>query len=114
MLGAITMTGIAMMTFSQSQWLPFSLFVLLFLGVGEMGYWSSNNTILQTTVPDELRGRVTSIAMLAWGLAPLGTLTAGALADVIGAPTTVTLLGAATVGFAVFAGLKYADVRNYT
>lgn len=112
MLSAIGMTGIALVAFSHSEWLALSLFFLLFMGVGEMSYFSSNNTILQTIVPDELRGRVTSIYMLTWGIAPLGTLSAGALADVIGAPLTVAILGAATIVFAILAGWKFPYVRD--
>jgi MFS family permease len=114
MLGAIALTGFALMAFSQSRWLAVSLTVLLFQGLGEMSYWSANNTVLQTVVPDELRGRVTSIYMLTWGVAPLGTLTAGALADLMGAPATITLMGAATAAFAFIAAFRMPHIRNLT
>ena len=56
---------------------------------------ASVNTILQSIVPDELRGRVAGFFMLAFlGMAPLGNLAAGALGSVIGVPATFVVNGA--------------------
>jgi fucose permease len=54
---------------------------------------ATTNTLLQTMSPDELRGRVMSVFMLTWGLMPLGTLPAGAIASSLGAPFAVGLGG---------------------
>jgi len=54
----------------------------------EMG---SSNTLLQSMVPDELRGRVMSVySMVFMGMAPFGALLSGVAADRFGAPWTVT------------------------
>jgi hypothetical protein len=58
-----------------------------------MIYLTTNQTILQLTVPDELRGRVMGIYMLSQGMMPFGGLMGGALAEVTSAPTAVFTLG---------------------
>jgi MFS family permease len=55
---------------------------------------ASSNTILQTIVDDDKRGRVMSLyAMAFMGMAPLGSLVGGSLAGWIGAPLTLILVG---------------------
>ena len=55
-------------------------------------------TMMQTLVPDELRGRMMSIFSLLWfGLVPVGSLAVGAIADVIGPEHTVAFCGLITV-----------------
>lgn len=78
--------------FSRSLWL--SLPLLLLIGFGMMRQLASSNTILQTIVAEEKRGRVMSFYSMAFqGVAPFGSLLAGALAARIGAPWTVVLSG---------------------
>lgn len=67
-----------------------SMCVLPLVGAGMMLQAASSNTILQTVVDEELRGRVMafySVAVL--GTQPIGSLLAGVLADRIGAPSTI-------------------------
>ena len=77
----------------------------MFVGYFLTIQFSSANTLIQTMVTDELRGRVMSIySMIFMGMAPLGSITAGALADEIGAPTVVAIAGlVAIIGGLVFA-----------
>jgi MFS family permease len=68
------------------------LSLLLLVGVSGMmnASMSSTNTTLQSNVPDELRGRIMSLYILAsWGTAPLGGLLMGSLASALGAPLAV-------------------------
>ena len=56
---------------------------------------ASSNTLIQSLIPDAMRGRVMSLyAMMFMGMAPLGALLAGTLAARIGAPATVAAGGA--------------------
>jgi MFS family permease len=66
---------------------------------------ASSNTLIQSMVPDRLRGRVMSVyAMTFMGMAPLGALLAGSLAHKLGAPMTVGIGGiVAILGGGVFA-----------
>jgi len=75
---------------------PHFALVLLFLGlVGAANNASmvANNTLIQTNSHDRLRGRVMSVYMMMWGLMPLGTLPAGAIADRLGVPFVIGLEG---------------------
>ena len=97
--------GIALVIFSLSQTLLVTLAALFVIGFTQMVLMAGSNTVLQTLVAEEMRGRVMSFYTLAlMGIAPLGGLLAGLLADKIGAPKAV-LLGApfCLLGGAVFA-----------
>lgn len=87
--------GAALMAFAWSRdtWLSTALLALA--GFGLISTTASMNTILQTTVGEEMRGRVMSLYAMAFiGLSPLGALLGGALAARIGAPLTVGAGGA--------------------
>ncbi len=87
--------GIGSISFSLSHFLWLSFSALLLVGFGMMVHMASSNTILQTMVDDDKRGRVMSLYVMAFmGMAPLGSLAGGSLADLIGAPYTLVLGGA--------------------
>lgn len=84
-----------LMAFGLSKSLLLSLAVLPFVGAGMMVQTASTNTILQTIVDEELRGRVMAFyAVAIMGTQPIGSLLAGAVADRIGAPRTILFGGA--------------------
>jgi len=86
--------GISLIAFSFSRTLWLSMAILIFTGFGMMAQMASNNTVLQTIVQDNMRGRVMSIFMAAFmGMVPFGCLMAGALAGVLGAPATLAIFG---------------------
>jgi MFS family permease len=86
--------GAALVGFSLSRALWLSILLLPFAGFGMMQQMASSNTILQTIVDDEKRGRVMAFYSMAFqGMAPFGSLVAGALAAKIGAPRTVMVSG---------------------
>jgi len=91
---ASSIFGIGLISFSLSHTLWLSFFLLLLTGFGMMVHMASSNTILQTIVDDDKRGRVMSLyAMAFMGMAPLGSLLGGSLAGWIGAPTTLIMVG---------------------
>jgi MFS family permease len=74
--------GIGLISFSFSHTLWLSLSFLLLTGFGMMVHLASSNTILQTMVDDDKRGRVMSLfAMAFMGMAPFGSLVGGSLAQ---------------------------------
>jgi MFS family permease len=81
------------------------LALLLFTGFGMMVQMACANTLIQTMVEDDKRGRVMSFYSMAFmGVAPFGSLLAGSLASRIGAPATNIIGGAiCIVGAAIFA-----------
>lgn len=94
--------SLLLFAFSKSFWL--SVVLLIPVGYSVMLQMSSSNTLIQAMVPDELRGRAMAVyTMMFMGMAPVGSLFAGVLADKIGAPWTVALGGiGAIAGAAVF------------
>jgi len=97
--------GAGLMAVGLSRWLPLSLLFLVVAGFGFMLQMASSNTIIQTLVREEMRGRVMAFyAMSFMGMAPFGSLLAGAVAAHIGAPWTICGGGAVCVcGAVVFA-----------
>jgi len=91
---APTILGIGLIAFSLSRFLPFSLFTMLFVGLGTILQVAAGNTILQTIVDDEKRGRVMSLFTMAFlGTIPFGNLLGGALADRLSAPVVLIIDG---------------------
>jgi MFS family permease len=91
--------------FANVALLPLSLLLLMGIGWGFMVFINSCNALVQSLVPDALRGRVMSIYTLTFfGFMPLGSLLAGAAAERIGEPEAV-MTGAMIV--LLFAGLVW-------
>jgi MFS family permease len=90
--------GGGLILFGLSRSLALSLLVLLITGFGMMQGLAASNTVIQTLVPEDKRGRVMSYYTMAFvGMAPFGSLLAGALARRFGAPHTVMITGSACV-----------------
>jgi len=101
---AAAVFGLGLVAFSRSRVLPLSLVLMLITGSAMMIQMAASNTILQTIVDEDKRGRVMSFyAMAFFGTVPLGSLFAGALAERIGAPDTILAGGVVCIiGAAVF------------
>jgi MFS family permease len=97
-------------SFSTSFWLSAAL--LLPCGYSMMLQMACSNTLIQTIVPDHLRGRVMSLySMMFMGMAPFGAFFGGALANRIGAPMTVAAGGIACVLGAIWFGRALPELR---
>jgi len=101
---AAAIFGAGLIGFGLSRFLWLSLILMLVTGGAMMQQMAASNTILQTIVDEGKRGRVMSFYSMAFmGMAPFGSLLAGALANSIGAPRTLILGGSiCIVGSAVF------------
>ena len=101
--------GASLIAFSASRMLWLSLLLLVVTGFSFMQQMASSNTILQTISEDSKRGRVMSFYAMAFqGVAPFGSLAAGAVASRIGAPLTLMIGGAICI---VGAGLFASQLR---
>lgn len=102
---AVALFGLGLMAFAFSRDQRLSVAILFLTGLGMMVHMAGSNTILQTIVDEDKRGRVMSFYALSWmGVLPLGSLLAGLLASRIGAPATVFLGGlACLLGAGAFA-----------
>ena len=88
--------GMGLVLLAQSRTLWLALLLLVITGLGMMVQMASNNTVLQTIVDDDKRGRVMSFHNMAFmGVTPFGSLLGGALADRIGTPGTLMACGVA-------------------
>jgi MFS family permease len=86
--------GLSLIAFSFSRTLWLSMAILVFTGFSMIAQMASNNTVLQTIVQDNMRGRVMSIFMAAFmGMVPFGCLLAGSLAAWVGAKATLLIFG---------------------
>ncbi len=95
---AAAMFGLGLIGFGLSHVLWLSLLLMLAVGYGMMTGLAASNTIVQTLVPEDKRGRVMSYYTMAFvGMAPFGSLLAGSLAHRFGAPHTVIATGAVCV-----------------
>jgi MFS family permease len=90
--------GAGLVAFALARSLWVALAVLPIVGAGMMIEMASTNTILQTIVEEDLRGRVMSFYTMAFlGTAPIGSLIAGVAADRIGPQRTILLGGLACI-----------------
>lgn len=90
--------GMGLIAFALSPTIWLSIPAIMLVGLGSILHLSGGNTILQTIVKDDKRGRVMSFfTMSVLGVAPFGSLLAGSLANAIGAPMTLILNGSICV-----------------
>ena len=96
---------------SHSFWL--SMLMLMVAGMGMMQGMAASNTVIQTLVSDDKRGRVMSYYTMAFmGMAPFGSLLAGTMADTIGAPVTVIANGSVVLLGAAWFATRLPAVRR--
>jgi MFS family permease len=107
--------GGGLIAFSASRLLWLSLLMMFLVGYGMMQQMAASNTILQTIVEEEKRGRVMSYyTMAVVGMAPLGSLLAGWLAARLGAPAALLISGIAVVIGAGWFALLLPALRRVT
>jgi predicted MFS family arabinose efflux permease len=111
LVGTVIALGLLLVLFSFSRSFVLSLAELVVIGAAQMVYMTTNQTLIQLATPDELRGRVMGVYMLNQGLLPLGSLLAGALASLFGAPTAVLMMGSAVALLALAFTARAHDLR---
>jgi MFS family permease len=105
--------GVGLILFGMSRILWLSLLLMLVCGFGMMQQMAASNTIIQTIVEDNKRGRVMSFYSMAFvGMAPFGSLLAGGLAHAVGAPLTVMLSGVCCVAGAAWFTTRLPAIRK--
>jgi MFS family permease len=102
--------GMGLIGFSLSRILWLSLLLMFIAGFGIMVQVASSNTLLQTIVDDNMRGRVMSFFAVSFmGMAPFGSLLAGSLAGMMGVANTLMMGGiCCVIGATVYARKGYA------
>ncbi len=104
--------GLSLILFAVSHNFWLSVILLLPVGYTMMLQMACSNTLIQVMVPDDLRGRVMAVySMMFMGMAPIGALLGGAIADRLGAPLTVGIGGLASVAGAIWFAMQLPKIR---
>jgi MFS family permease len=111
-LTALLLLGVSLIGFSLTRSLLLALPLQVAAGFFEMVFLTTNQTLLQLSIPDELRGRVTSVASLNMALSPLGAFFAGAGAEFLGPARVTQILCSIAVGIAVTVLLRSRTLRE--
>jgi MFS family permease len=112
-VGGLGIVGVALATFAVSRSLPLSMVALALLGMFQVSFYSTTNTLIQVLVPSRLRGRVLSLYLLtSIGLIPIGNLVAGAIAEHLGVEIVLAAGGLITVAVAVLVAFAEPEVTR--
>ncbi len=107
LIGGYIVFGVFLVLFALSEWLLLSLTLIAIAYASATLYETVLETLLQTSVPDEMRGRVLSFQMFTWGVTGVTGFYTGAVAALIGAPLAIAIGG----GVVVLNGLRL--VRSF-
>lgn len=112
-IGATLSFAVVMVAFAATRSFPVGLVLLALGGFAMILNNASVNSLLQSRVPDGLRGRVMSVYVFMFiGMAPLGALQAGALARLYGAPAALAVGATALVGIIVYVAIRVPELRR--
>lgn len=110
---ASSLFGSALIGFALSRSFLLSFLLMLLTGFGMIVQAAASNTILQTIVEEDKRGRVMGLFVMAFaGMSPFGSLAAGILASKVGAPTTLVLSGIACILGSLLFFLRLPAIRK--
>ena len=113
-LAALFLLAISLIAFAFCTSLPLALCCLALAGFFEIIFLTTNQTLLQLSIPDHLRGRVTAVVNLSSALSPMGGLVAGIGSDLLGGPKIITVILAGMAAcIAIFIFVASPTVRNY-
>ena len=111
LLALMLLAGSAILL-GASTWLWVSLVAMFGFGFFRLAFKINNNTLLQTTIPDALRGRVMSIYHLDHGITPLASMTLGLIAEFYPANLVVLMVGILSLALTIYAFVAFSDVRR--
>ena len=109
-MGAILMVTVLLILFGLSSNLTLSAVLIGLMGLFNTVFRIFNNSIVQSRVPDALRGRITSIYYMDHGVQPLGIPLLGLLAVGVGAGQAIAIVGLFALGVTAFIGLRWREL----
>lgn len=112
LLGLFFAFGVGLILFSNAKTLHLALLFLLIVGGTATGSFALNNTLILSSIPHEVRGRVMSIYMMTWTAEALGVLPIAALAEAKGVPLAVSASGALLAILAVMMAVFVPRLRK--
>lgn len=108
----LSLATIGIILFSHSNWLIIATILLAVVGVCELCFIVIKNTLIQSIVPDHIRGRVSSIYMAEHGLTPVGTLFLASLMEIWDAHTSIAISGIMALGLVLFIATRVRQLRK--
>jgi MFS family permease len=110
---AAAVFGLGLIGFGLSHNFWLSMFMVFIAGMGMMQGMAASNTVIQTIVTEDKRGRVMSYYTMAFmGMAPFGSLLAGTMAQAVGAPWTVIMNGSVILVGAAWFTTRLPKLRS--
>ena len=100
------------LTLGLSQWIWLSVPVMLLMGLSQTHFIVANQTLIQTLVPDNLRGRVTSVWHYESGLIPLFAAITGGVGVLVGIDTAMAIGGAIALAISLLFLFRFANIRR--
>ncbi|MBI4331989.1 MAG: MFS transporter [Chloroflexi bacterium] len=110
MLLAAAAFGVALVFFGRSPWMWFSMLSSFTAGVANTFFTAQSHTVVLMTAPDHMRGRVISVYMIDRALTPVGTALAGVLANYLGGPNAVVVMGLTCISLAAAVALLVPEI----
>lgn len=111
-LGGIVLLNVALIGFAFSPSFPIALSVMVLVGFAGHVYLTGGEVLLQTLVPDELRGRVMGLYQMLWSIMPLGAALLNGIAEFAGAPRALAGGSAIVLLFVLLVGLPNKSLRS--
>ena len=106
-------SSVTLIVFSMATSLWLALPLLFISGLGMMLTAAATNTVLQSTVPDALRGRVAALYVMSFlGMTPLGSLFSGWVADELGSPQALALSACMGLCASLIFAYHFARIRR--
>ena len=113
-IGSMFMVSMSLIAFALSDSLLLSLLFLALSGFFEIIFLVTNQTMMQLAIPDEIRGRVTSVVNLNMAISPLGNMAIGIGSDLLGGPKGITIVFSSILATVMVLFLIFSStVRNY-
>ena len=109
---ALTLLSGAVLALGISTRLLVSLAAMFCIGFFRIAFQINNNTLLQSSIPDGLRGRVMALYHLDSGFTPLASMAVGCMASFLPVQHVVVLVGLCSLTLTIYAFFAYADVRR--
>lgn len=106
----IIVTAVTTLIFSVNAFFPTAYLNLMIISAAMMMYFSVTSAVVQGTVPDEFRGRVTGLYMITWGLFPVGSLLAGWLAENLGVQHATQITSGIMLLLLAFAAWRFRSL----
>ena len=113
LLGAVAF-GLLLIVLAWCPWYLPACALLFFVGTANQLYMTTTTTVLQLSIPNELRGRVMSIWGLTFSLIPTGGAISGAVAEQFGSPVAIGVGGALVVLTTLLVATRLPRIRQLT